>query len=125
MSDLESLRDALTGSMTDAGFRDGTGRRLAYPTNRDANHEEVKTWAQAGESFACGLRAFTLRDAERVGVALSEAEYTLHADAGLSLSPNERVTVTDPRHPGSVTLELVRVMRGRAKTEALCRGVTT
>ncbi len=123
MSDLEGLRDALTGSMTAGGWRDGTGQRLTRRATEDATGGSVETWRPEGEPFACGLRAFTLRDAQRVGATLTDAEYTLHAAPDLPLSPADRVTVTDPRNPSGVTVELVRVMRGRVKTEALCRGI--
>lgn len=123
MSDLQSLRADLLGSMEAGGFRDGEGQRLTLSATEDATGGTSEAWAAAGGRFTCGLRPVTLRDAERLGATLSEADYSLHADAGTPLSPQDRVTVTDPRHPDGVTLNVVRVQSGRVKLTALCQGV--
>lgn len=111
--------------MTAGGFRDGSGQRVAYTVTRDPETwEEVKGWGDVGEAFPCGLRPVTLADAERLGIQLSAADYSLHCPAGTPLTPQDRVRVTDPRHPDGLLLEIVRVQDGPVKVTVLCQGVT-
>jgi len=125
MTALDAIRGQLVTGLSNAGFRDGTGNRVALTLTRDPeNYEQVQAWTDQGEAFACGLRPVMLKDAGRQGVTLSEADYMLHLDAGITLKPDDRVRVTDPRHPDGVLLDIVRVQVGPVKVVAQCKGVT-
>lgn len=125
MTALDALRGQLLTGLTGAGFRDGQGVRVALSTIRDPEtYEQTQVWEDQGEAFACGLRPVMLTDAVRQGITLSEADFMLHLDAGISLKPDDRVRVSDPRHPDGVLLEILRVQAGPVKTVAQCKGVT-